>query len=240
MIEIRNLNKIYGVEDTKVHALRNLDLDISEGEFLAIMGPSGSGKSTLMNILGCLDSPTNGSYKLDGREIAGLEDNELAVIRGRKIGFIFQSFNLLNRTSALENVELPLIYSGHSDIHEKAMDALEKVGLADRAKHKSNQLSGGQQQRVAIARAIVHQPEIILADEPTGNLDTTSGNEIMKLFHDLNAEGQTVIVVTHDEEIGAMTKRILRFRDGLLVNDSKNKTRVIPWEINNSQSDGEK
>jgi putative ABC transport system ATP-binding protein len=230
MIEIRKLNKIYGVEDTKVNALRNLDLDIGEGEFVAIMGPSGSGKSTLMNIIGCLDSPTNGSYKLDGKEIAGLEDNELAAIRGKTIGFVFQSFNLLNRTSALENVELPLIYSGHTDIREKAMDALEKVGLADRAKHKSNQLSGGQQQRVAIARAIVHTPEIILADEPTGNLDTSSGNEIMKVFSDLNNEGQTVLVVTHDEEIGGMTKRILLFRDGSLVKDSVNQSQVLPWE----------
>ncbi len=238
MIEIRKLNKIYGVEDTKVIALRNLDLDISEGEFVAIMGPSGSGKSTLMNILGCLDSPTNGSYRLNGKEIAGLEDNELAAIRGKTIGFVFQSFNLLNRTSALENVELPLIYSGHTDIREKAMDALEKVGLADRAKHKSNQLSGGQQQRVAIARAIVHSPEIILADEPTGNLDTSSGNEIMKVFSDLNNEGQTVLVVTHDEEIGGMAKRILRFRDGSLVKDSINQSQVLPWENPNYQSEG--
>lgn len=230
MIELRKLNKTYGVAETKVFALREVDLDIQEGEFIAVMGPSGSGKSTLMNILGCLDSPTSGSYKLNDREIAGLDDNDLAYIRNQTIGFVFQSFNLLARTSALENVELPMIYSGESDIRELAIEALKIVGLGDRIKHKPNQLSGGEQQRVAIARAIVHSPEIILADEPTGNLDTKAGNEIMKIFADLNAEGQTVIVVTHDEDIGKMTKRILKFRDGFVVEDQQNSSPVLPWE----------
>ncbi|MBU1023056.1 ABC transporter ATP-binding protein [bacterium] len=234
MIELRNLNKTYGVEDTKVFALRDVDLDIKEGELIAIMGPSGSGKSTLMNIIGCLDSPTSGSYKLNDREIAGLDDNNLAYIRNQTIGFVFQSFNLLARTSALENVELPLIYSGKSEIREMAIDALNIVGLGDRIKHKPNQLSGGEQQRVAIARAIVHKPEIILADEPTGNLDTKAGNEIMRIFSDLNTKGQTVIIVTHNVDIGNMTKRILKFRDGFLVDDQQNSSRVLPWENVNS------
>lgn len=217
------------MDGTKVHALSDVNLDINAGEFIAVMGPSGSGKSTLMNILGCLDRPTSGSYILNGKEVSGLEDNELAYLRSRKIGFVFQSFNLLKRTSALENVELPLIYAGVTDMRTLAIEALDKVGLGDRLRHKSNELSGGEQQRVAIARAIVHSPDIILADEPTGNLDTKAGYEIMRIFKSLNGEGQTVIVVTHDEEIGRMTNRILYFRDGRLVSDEGNPNPFLPW-----------
>jgi putative ABC transport system ATP-binding protein len=231
MILLRKLNKIYGTsEDTNVHALRDIDLDIKQAEFMAVMGPSGSGKSTLMNILGCLDTPTSGSYLLNGQEISGLEDNDLAYIRNRRIGFVFQTYNLLARTTALENVELPLIYAGIQNMREKAVAALEKVGLGDRLKHHSNQLSGGQQQRVAVARAIVTEPEIILADEPTGNLDSKSGYEIMKIFKQLNNEGQTVLIVTHDQAIGNMTNRILKFYDGMLVEDYKNEKPIYPWE----------
>jgi len=222
MITLRKIYKIYGMDGSKVHALSDVNLEIDAREFIAVMGPSGSGKSTLMNILGCLDRPTSGSYILNGKEVSGLEDNDLAFLRSQKIGFVFQSFNLLKRTTALENVELPLIYAGIPDRRTLAIDALEKVGLGDRLRHKSNELSGGEQQRVAIARAIVHSPDIILADEPTGNLDTKAGYEIMRIFKNLNNEGQTVIVVTHDDEIGRMTNRILRFRDGRLVSDELN------------------
>lgn len=231
MIILRKINKIYGMDGSKVHALKDVNLEVHDGEFMAVMGPSGSGKSTLMNILGCLDRPTNGSYSLYGREIAGLDDNELAFLRNRKIGFVFQMFNLLKRTSALENVELPLIYASEPDRRALAIKALEKVGLGDRLKHKPNELSGGEQQRVAIARAIVHNPELLLADEPTGNLDTKAGYEIMRIFKILNEGGQTVIIVTHDEEIGQMTNRILRFRDGGLVKDDKNPNPVYPWKV---------
>jgi putative ABC transport system ATP-binding protein len=231
MIELRKLNKIYGMDGNQVHALRELDLDIRKSEFLAVMGPSGSGKSTLMNILGCLDKVTSGSYKLNGEEITELDDNSLAAFRSKTIGFVFQMFNLLPRTSALENVELPLIYAGIPNRRDRAMEALERVGLGDRFKHKPNELSGGQQQRVAIARAIVHNPDIILADEPTGNLDSASGNEIMRIFKSLNDEGQSVIVVTHDDDVGRMTNRILRFRDGKLVSDTLNEKPVYPWEF---------
>jgi putative ABC transport system ATP-binding protein len=230
MILLRKLNKIYGTSaDTNVHALRDIDLDIRQAEFMAVMGPSGSGKSTLMNILGCLDKPTSGSYMLNGREISGLEDNDLAFIRNRRIGFVFQTYNLLARTTALENVELPLIYAGIQNMRDKAVAALEKVGLGDRLRFHSNQLSGGQQQRVAVARALVTEPEIILADEPTGNLDSKSGYEIMKIFKQLNDEGQTVLIVTHDQVIGNMTNRILKFHDGMLVEDYKNEKPVYPW-----------
>lgn len=229
IIVLKDINKVYGMDGTKVHALKDVNLEITEGEFMAVMGPSGSGKSTLMNILGCLDRPTSGSYLLYGKEISGLDDNELAYLRNRKIGFVFQSFNLLKRTSALENVELPLIYSNEPNRRELAIKALEKVGLGDRLRHRPNELSGGEQQRVAIARAIVHSPALLLADEPTGNLDTKAGYEIMRIFKNLNDEGQTVIVVTHDEEIGQITNRIIRFRDGALVKDEINPNPICPW-----------
>lgn len=221
MIKTRNLWKIYDTGSIKVNALRGIDIDIKAGEFVSIIGPSGSGKSTLMNIIGCLDKSTDGSYVLDGIEVDDLNDSELAKIRNEKIGFVFQSFNLLARVSSLHNVEIPLIYAKIKNDKRKklALDALIKVGLEDRINHKSNELSGGQKQRVAIARAIVINPSIILADEPTGNLDTESSEEIMKIFKSLNDEGVTVIIVTHESDIANKTKRIIRFRDGQIVKD---------------------
>jgi putative ABC transport system ATP-binding protein len=231
MIVLQKISKVYGMDGSKVQALKDVDLEVREGEFMAVMGPSGSGKSTLMNIVGCLDRPTSGSYILFGKEIAGLDDNELAFLRNRKIGIVFQTFNLLKRTTALENVELPLIYASAPDRRNLAIKALDKVGLGDRIRHKSNELSGGEQQRVAIARAIVHSPSLLLADEPTGNLDTKAGFEIMRIFKDLNEEGQTVIIVTHDDEIGRMTNRIIRFRDGELIKDERNPNPFDPWKV---------
>ena len=227
MLEVTDLTKTYNMGvDNVVRALRGVSFTIAPGELVAVMGPSGSGKSTLMNILGCLDRPGSGSYRIDGQEVAQLSDNELAVVRNRRIGFVFQSFNLLARTNALENVELPLLYArngagvGAGERRKRAEAALASVGLSDRLHHKPNQLSGGQQQRVAIARALVNQPTIILADEPTGNLDSVSSEEIMAIFQRLNQEqGITVIFVTHEPDIAAYTRRILRMRDGLLVAD---------------------
>ena len=227
MLEVTDLTKTYEMgEDNTVHALRGVSFTIRPGELVAIMGPSGSGKSTMMNILGCLDRPSAGSYRIDEQEVARLSDNELAEVRNRKIGFVFQSFNLLSRTSALENVELPLLYArngasaGSKERRKRAEAALDSVGLSNRLHHKPNQLSGGQQQRVAIARALVNQPSIILADEPTGNLDSVSSEEIMAIFQRLNREqGITVVFVTHEPDIAAHTRRILRMRDGLLVED---------------------
>lgn len=204
-----------------VRALRGVSVDIYEGEMVAIMGPSGSGKSTLMNILGCLDRPTGGEYWLGGEEVSQMPDSQLAIVRNEKIGFVFQNFNLLPRTSALKNVELPLVYSKRRDREERATAALEKVGLGMRMDHKPNQLSGGQQQRVAIARAIVNDPTMILGDEPTGNLDTRTSEEIMALFQDLNRAGKTIVLVTHEESIAQHCTRVLRFRDGLLVADEQ-------------------
>jgi putative ABC transport system ATP-binding protein len=204
-----------------IHALRDVSLEIQRGEYVAIMGPSGSGKSTLMNLLGCLDTPSSGTYELNGTNVSEMDDNELAEIRNREIGFVFQTFNLLPRSNALRNVELPLIYSG-MDFDERrqvAMDALTSVGLADRVTHKPNELSGGQRQRVAVARALVNKPSIILADEPTGNLDSKTGVEIMALFEDLSQKGNTVFVVTHEEDVARHARRILRIRDGLIAGD---------------------
>lgn len=217
VVDARDLTKIYQMGDVKVHALRGLSMRIELGEVVAIMGPSGSGKSTLMNMLGCLDSPTSGEYYLDGERVAGMVDDQLADIRNRKVGFVFQGFDLLPRSSALANVELPLRYSSTNGRSRRAMakSALEVVGLGDRMNHNPNELSGGQQQRVAIARAIVNEPSIVMADEPTGNLDTKSGDEIMELLLSLNHDqGTTLIVVTHDPEIAAHTGRVVNIRDG--------------------------
>ena len=217
IIEARNLIKYYIVGDTEVRALDDVSLDIAEGEMVAITGPSGSGKSTLMHILGCLDYPDGGSYVLAGDDVSKLRKDRLADIRNRRIGFVFQTFNLLPRMTALENVELPLLYAGHRDAKDRAAEALTAVGLGDRMKHSSNQLSGGQRQRVALARALVTDPAILLADEPTGNLDTKTGDEIMAMFATLNAQGRTVLVVTHETDIAARCKRAIHIRDGKIV-----------------------
>jgi putative ABC transport system ATP-binding protein len=221
VIEIEGVTKLYKMGDEIIHALRGIQLQIRRNEYLAIMGPSGSGKSTLMNMLGCLDTPTTGHYDFNGKDVASMVDDELADIRNREIGFVFQTFNLLPRSNALHNVELPLIYAGLSpaDRREKAMQALTNVGLGNRMHHKPNELSGGQRQRVAIARALVNNPSIILADEPTGNLDSKTGVEIMALFEDLYAQGNTLIVVTHEEDIARHARRIVRLRDGLIESD---------------------
>ena len=220
MIEIRDVVKVYRMGQVEVHALRGVSFQVQRGEMLAIMGPSGSGKSTLMNIIGCLDRPTSGSYKLEGVEISTLTDNQLAEIRSRKIGFVFQTFNLLPRTSAVANVELPLLYSGASHRRKQALEVLERVGLSTRARHHPSELSGGEQQRVAIARALANNPSIILADEPTGNLDSRAGQEVMALFDQLNRDGGiTLVIVTHEQEIARRCQRIVQLRDGAIVGD---------------------
>jgi putative ABC transport system ATP-binding protein len=230
MIRITNLSKVYQMGDTLVRALDDVSLTVTEGEMVAIMGPSGSGKSTLMNILGCLDQPTRGSYYLSGRDVSQLGEGEQAALRNREIGFVFQSFNLLPKLTAIENVELPLVYAGidHKERRERAIEALSKMGLAERIYHKPKELSGGQQQRVAIARALVSRPRFILADEPTGNLDSRSSAEIMRIFQELNQQGITIILVTHEEDIALYTRRIVRFFDGKIVSDQpvklKNRT----------------
>lgn len=222
LIALHDIHKIYDTGAIEVRALEAVSLEVAAGEYLAIMGPSGSGKSTLMNLIGCLDTPTSGSYRLKGREVATLGDDELARIRNREIGFIFQTFNLLPRLDGLGNVELPLVYSGlpRRERHERARRALAAVGLAERAHHRPNEMSGGERQRVAIARALVNQPSILLADEPTGNLDSKTGAEIMALLERLHAEGHTVLLVTHDESLARRAQRILRLRDGRIVSDT--------------------
>lgn len=235
IITLEHIAKIYQVGSEEVHALADVSLKINRNEYVAIMGPSGSGKSTMMNIVGCLDTPTKGIYNFKGHLVSEMSDNELAAIRNREIGFVFQTFNLLPRSDALHNVELPLIYAGvpTAERRERAREALEKVGLGDRVKHKPNELSGGQRQRVAIARALVTNPAIILADEPTGNLDTKTGEEIMSLFNELHALGHTIILVTHEEYIAEHAKRIIRLRDGFIEKDEAVRKRIIPNNIKN-------
>lgn len=229
VIRIKGIKKIYKVGNHEVRALNGVDIQINKNEYVAIMGPSGSGKSTMMNILGCLDSPSEGEYILNGTDVSKMDDNELAVIRNKEIGFIFQSFNLLPRYTALDNVALPLIYSGESreKREERARIALENVDLKDRMHHKPNELSGGQRQRVAVARALVNKPSIILADEPTGNLDTKTSIDIMRLFEEIHEQGNTVILVTHEEDIAKHAKRIIRLRDGLIESDHTNENQII-------------
>jgi len=222
MIKMDSIEKTYRLGTIDVFALQGVSLEVKQGEMVAIMGPSGSGKSTLMNIIGCLDQPTSGIYELDDIDISGLNDNRLAEIRNKKIGFVFQTYNLLPRTPALANVELPMIYSGERNRHKRAMEALERVGLSDRVRHRPSELSGGEQQRVAIARALINDPSIILADEPTGNLDSRTGKEIMDIFTNLNRNEQmTILLVTHERDIAAYTQRIINLRDGLINNEEK-------------------
>jgi putative ABC transport system ATP-binding protein len=226
VIETTGLGKDYEMGDMVVHALRDASVTIQEGEFVALMGPSGAGKSTFMNLVGCLDRPSKGEYFLKGENVANMNDNQLAEIRNKYIGFVFQNFNLLPRTSAVKNVELPLMYAGAKDRTSRAMAALDRVGLAQRSHHKPSELSGGQQQRVAIARAIVNDPVLIFGDEPTGNLDSRTSIEIMALFQDLNDQGKTVIIVTHEADIAHCCKRIIRFKDGRVVSDEQVQNRV--------------
>ncbi len=223
MIKIENMCKVYNMGDNSVYALNNVSLHVREHEFVSIIGPSGSGKSTLMNMLGCLDVPTSGEYYLDGKEVSKLRDNRLAEIRNYKIGFIFQGFNLLKKLTAVENVELPLIYQGigHKERVRRSIEALEMVGLGDRVYHTPNELSGGQQQRVAIARALVSDPPLILADEPTGNLDTKSGADVIKTLHYLHQKGNTIVLITHDNSVAAQAQRIIKIQDGQIIEDKE-------------------
>ncbi len=224
LISITNIKRDFPLGNEIVYVLKGIDLEIKKGEYVALMGPSGSGKSTLMNILGCLDTPTSGTYILNGKHVSEMKDDELAGIRNKEIGFVFQTFNLMPRTTALDNVALPMVYAGYSKSEriERATEVLKQVGLDDRMDHKPNQLSGGQRQRVAVARALVNKPSIILADEPTGNLDSKTSVEIMNLFNEIHANGNTVILVTHEEEIAAYAHRIIRLRDGIIESDTQN------------------
>src|SRR5437764_751223 len=223
LIQTHDIWKTYVMGGEEIHALRGVTISIDRGEYVAIMGPSGSGKSTLMNLIGCLDTATSGQYELNGVQVSEMDDNQLAEVRNREIGFIFQTFNLLPRSDALRNVELPLIYAGvpSQERRQVALDALRNVGLGDRIHHKPNELSGGQRQRVAVARALVNKPSILLADEPTGNLDTKTGNEILGLFEELSRKGNTLIVVTNEEDVARLARRILRIRDGLIASDER-------------------
>jgi putative ABC transport system ATP-binding protein len=221
MLELENITKVYKAGQTEIPALRGISCRIESGEMVSIIGPSGSGKSTLMNIIGCLDKPTSGRYRLDGTEVSELNDNQLAEIRNKKIGFVFQSFNLLSRTTALANVELPLIYSGASNRRQRALQVLESVGLAHRVTHRPSELAGGEQQRVAIARALINNPSLILADEPTGNLDTHTSQEIMAIFKKLNEQGMTIVLVTHEPDIAAYTQRTIKLRDGQIEGSAR-------------------
>ena len=220
LIEIRDLTKVYDTGKVQVNALRGVDLTVDAGDFVAIMGPSGSGKTTFMNVLGCLDRPTDGSYSFEGRQVQTLTDGELADIRNRRMGFVFQNYSLLQQATALHNVELPLLYGHAPNRRKRALEALERLGVGERAHHRPTELSGGQQQRVAIARAIVNEPSIILADEPTGNLDSKTGKEVMGLFCDLNEQGITIVIVTHDDHVAAYCKRLVDFLDGRIVSDN--------------------
>lgn len=224
LIKITNIKRDFPLGNEIVYVLKGIDLEINKGEYVALMGPSGSGKSTLMNLLGCLDTPTSGTYILNGKHVSEMQDDELAGIRNKEIGFVFQTFNLMPRTTALDNVALPMVYAGHSKSErvERATEVLTQVGLQDRMDHKPNQLSGGQRQRVAVARALVNKPSIILADEPTGNLDSKTSVEIMNLFNEIHANGNTVILVTHEEDIAAYAHRIIRLRDGIIESDTRN------------------